>query len=486
MLERNENLTNENAELKNEIVSLKRKIRQMEKAEAASSRLAAELQETQELFNQFLEHSPVHIFFKDDNLKSIRLSRSFEQMLGRPLDELLGKSMDHLFPPDLARNMTFDDSYILNSGRSLTIQEEFNGRVYTTSKFPISYEGKPRYIAGFTVDITDRKWAEEALANSEEKFRKAFCICPEPMCINRLDDSTFVMINQAFTKATGYTGGEVIGKTALECNFWKNAEDRQRMLNELKQKGEITNFEAEFRSKDGGILQGMASSSMIEIHGVQCYLTIVRDITRHAQVEKELKDSLKQVRLAIGTTIQVLVSAVEVKDRCTSGHQRRTTDLARSIATEMGLPKEKIEGLRLAGIVHDIGKLTVPSEILNKPGVLSIIELSLIREHAQSGYDILKNVKSPWPLADIVHQHHERIDGSGYPRKLRGEEIILEARILAVADVIEAMCSHRPYRPAAGLDAALTEIEKNRGRIYDPVVADVCLKLFREKGYHFR
>ncbi|MEN6465779.1 MAG: HD domain-containing phosphohydrolase, partial [Syntrophaceae bacterium] len=284
----------------------------------------------------------------------------------------------------------------------------------------------------------------------------------------------------------GYTGGEIIGRTPIECNIWKNIEDWQRFLNELKEKGEAINFEADFFSKEGGILHGLASSAMIEIHGVQCCLTIIRDITRHIQTENELKESLQQVRVAIGTTIQVLVSAVEGKDRYTSGHQRRATDLARSIATDMGLPRERIEGLRMAGIVHDIGKLTVPSEILNKPGLLSFLELSLIKEHAQSGYDILKNVKSPWPLADIVHQHHERIDGSGYPQRLRGEEIMMEARILAVADVIEAMCSHRPYRPAAGIDAALEEIEKNKGRSYDPVVADSCLKLFREKRFQFK
>ncbi len=486
MRELNEKLTNENAELKNEIVFLNQKIRQMEEEGAARSRLLDELQETQELFNQFLEHSPIHIFFKDDNLRSIRLSRNFEEMLGTPVDCLLGKTMDDLFPPDLARSMIADDAYILSSGKNLNVKEELNGRVYTTSKFPIHYKGKLRYIAGFTVDITDQKRTEEALINSEEKFRKSFCICPEPMCINRLDDNTFIMINQAFTRVTGYTGGEIIGRTPIECNIWKNIEDWQRFLNELKEKGEAINFEADFFSKEGGILHGLASSAMIEIHGVQCCLTIIRDITRHIQTENELKESLQQVRVAIGTTIQVLVSAVEGKDRYTSGHQRRATDLARSIATDMGLPRERIEGLRMAGIVHDIGKLTVPSEILNKPGLLSFLELSLIKEHAQSGYDILKNVKSPWPLADIVHQHHERIDGSGYPQRLRGEEIMMEARILAVADVIEAMCSHRPYRPAAGIDAALEEIEKNKGRSYDPVVADSCLKLFREKRFQFK
>jgi HD-GYP domain-containing protein (c-di-GMP phosphodiesterase class II) len=201
------------------------------------------------------------------------------------------------------------------------------------------------------------------------------------------------------------------------------------------------------------------------------------------QAEEKLRESLEQLRRAVETTIQVLVMAVEIKDPYTAGHQRRMTNLARTIATEMGLPPEKIEGLRMAGVIHDIGKITLPVEILSKPAKLSDIEFSLIREHARLGYDILKDVESPWPLAEIVLQHHERMDGSGYPRGLKGEEILIEARIIAVADVVEAMASHRPYRPALGIDAALEEIEKNRGLLYDSHVVDACLRVFREKGY---
>ncbi len=201
------------------------------------------------------------------------------------------------------------------------------------------------------------------------------------------------------------------------------------------------------------------------------------------RVEEARLKSLEQLRRAVETIIQVLVMAVEVKDPYTAGHQRRVTNLARAIATEMGLPPEKIEGLRLAGAIHDIGKITLPTEILSKPTNMSAIEISLISEHVRLGYDILKDVESPWPLAEIVYQHHERMDGSGYPRNLKGNDILIEARILAVSDVVEAMASNRPYRPAVGLDAALEEIEKNRGVFYDDAVADTCLRLFREKGF---
>jgi HD-GYP domain-containing protein (c-di-GMP phosphodiesterase class II) len=152
----------------------------------------------------------------------------------------------------------------------------------------------------------------------------------------------------------------------------------------------------------------------------------------------------------------------------------------------MGLPNDKIDGIRLTGSIHDIGKLSVPAEILAKPTKLTDLEFSLIKEHSRVGYEMLKDIESPWPLAQIVYQHHERMNGSGYPRNLKGDEILMEARIMAVADVVEAMASHRPYRPGLGVEAALEEIEKNKGILYDAAVADACLRLFREKNYHIR
>ena len=213
-----------------------------------------------------------------------------------------------------------------------------------------------------------------------------------------------------------------------------------------------------------------------------CRATMI-DITERKQAEERMKKTLERLRKAFNTTIQVMVSAVERRDPYTAGHQIRSADLARTIAIEMRLSQEKIEGIRIAGSIHDIGKMSVPAEILSKPTKLSELEFSLIKEHARQGYEILKDVESSWPLAEMVYQHHERADGSGYPRGLKGEEIIIEARILAVADVVESMASHRPYRPALGLNAALAEIENNKGTLYDANAVDACLKLFREKGF---
>ena len=178
-----------------------------------------------------------------------------------------------------------------------------------------------------------------------------------------------------------------------------------------------------------------------------------------------------------------MAATVETRDPYTAGHQRRVSDLARSIATEMHLPCHVIDGIRMASMIHDIGKISVPSEILTKPTKLSELEFELIKTHSQSGYNILKDIAFPWPIARIVLEHHERMDGSGYPNNLKGDQILLDSRIVAVADVVEAISSHRPYRPALGIKVGLDEIARNSGSIYDPEVVAACLRLFQEKRY---
>ena len=210
---------------------------------------------------------------------------------------------------------------------------------------------------------------------------------------------------------------------------------------------------------------------------------IYQDITERRKAEVKLKETMESLRRSIRTTIQVLGIASEARDPYMAGHQRRVADLARAIATEMKLSSEIIEVIRMTGAIHDIGKISIPSEILCKPAILTDLEFSLVKAHSQYSYEIMKDVESPWPLANIVYQHHERMDGSGYPQGLKGENILIEARILAIADVVEAMMSYRPYRPSLGLENALTEIENNAGILYDHKATDACLRLFREKGY---
>ena len=203
------------------------------------------------------------------------------------------------------------------------------------------------------------------------------------------------------------------------------------------------------------------------------------------RLKEKLIQNLKDIRRLFGQEIETIALLCESRDPYTAGHQRRVTQLACAIAKEMDFPEKQIEGIHASGLLHDIGKIYIPTDILNRPGRLSNIEMDLIRTHSKVGYDILKTVNFPWPVAQIVLQHHERQDGSGYPQGLSGEEILIEAKILAVTDVVEAMSSHRPYRPALGIDMALGEISRNSGILYDPKVVDVCLKLFKEKNFKF-
>jgi PAS domain S-box-containing protein len=201
------------------------------------------------------------------------------------------------------------------------------------------------------------------------------------------------------------------------------------------------------------------------------------------RLRREQERITKQLRKELEGTVQAVSAMVEMRDPYTAGHERRVAELAVAIAKEMGLPEERVRGIHLAGTIHDVGKIQVPAEILSKPGRLNEVEYSLVRQHPQTGYEILKDIEFPWPIAQMVLQHHERLDGSGYPQGLEGDAILLDARILGVADVVEAMASHRPYRPGLGVSAALDEVRKNRGTYYDANVVDACVRLFEEKNY---
>ena len=205
----------------------------------------------------------------------------------------------------------------------------------------------------------------------------------------------------------------------------------------------------------------------------------------YQRLRKSLNENLTQVEHSLEGTIAAMAAMLELRDPYTAGHQRRVSELAVSIAHELGISANEIRGIKLAAAVHDIGKIQVPAEILSKPTRLTGLEYKLLQQHCEAGYDILKGIDFPWPVAELVRQHHERVDGSGYPRGLHGDEILRGAKILAVADVVEAMSSHRPYRPALGFEAAIGEIEAHRGTLYDPEVVDVCVRILREPDSRF-
>jgi putative nucleotidyltransferase with HDIG domain len=203
------------------------------------------------------------------------------------------------------------------------------------------------------------------------------------------------------------------------------------------------------------------------------------------QLEKELKQSYKKLQKFIEGTAHIIMEIVEIRDPYLIGHQQRVSQLATAIAQEMKLPQDKIEGMRFASLVHDVGKVNLPTEIVSKLNKLSEVEFNLVKNHPRIGYKILKKVDFPWPIAEIVFQHQEKINGSGYPRGLKGDEICIEAKILGVANVVEAMSSSRSYRPAISIDESLAEISRNKNILFDPEVVDACIKLFKEKGFKF-
>lgn len=331
----------------------------------------------------------------------------------------------------------------------------------------------------------NKKEAEEALGQSEEKYRNI---------LENIEDGyyevdlagNFTFFNNSMCIILGYSRDEMIGMNNRQFTNEENAKKLFEAFNRVYRTGEpAKEFDWQIIRKDGTKKYIEASVSLLKdsSDNIRGFRGIVHDITERKLAEVTLQKTLESLKKAVGTTIQVLVSALESRDPYTAGHQFRVAHLACAIAEEMGIVKDKIDGIFLAGSIHDIGKISVPTEILTKPTKLTELEFCLIKEHPQTGYEMLKHVESPWPLAQIVHQHHERIDGSGYPNHLKGNEIIIEARIMAVADVVEAMASHRPYRPSLGIEPALGEIKKNKGILFDEAVADACLRLFTEKGY---
>jgi PAS domain S-box-containing protein len=400
---------------------------------------------------------------------------------------------EHIHPQDRERVVSGINA-VINGG------EEFWSDEYRYQRADGSYahvfdrgyvlhddSGKPMRMVGGIVDITERKLAEEALQESEERYRSVVEHSHGGILI--VDDAyRFTYVNDELCRILRYSREEIIGH-----DFRRFLDDESKQLvadrYARRQRGEEVPPRYEFNivRKDGEKRRAEISSTVIrDSAGKVKSVAQILDITKRKRAEEELRQSYVKLQRAFEGTVNALVSAIEIRDPYTAGHQRQVTQLACAIAKEMDLPEEQIEGIRMAGMIHDLGKINVPAEILSKPGPLTELEYGLIKMHPQIGHDVLNGViEFPWPVAQIVLQHHERMDGSGYPEGLAGEEILLEARILAVADVVEAMASNRPYRAPRGIDEALEEISQNKGVLYDPEVVDACLKVFTEKGFKF-
>ena len=347
-------------------------------------------------------------------------------------------------------------------------------------------EGRITHYEGVVEDITEHKQAEEKLQESEANLKEAQALGRMGNWEFDLDKQTIQWSDQVYRL---YERDPALGPPTVEEEAAYYSPEQAERLHEYARiaavQGRACEYDLEVRLPSGRIAHFSAtmrpfkdgSGRVVKLFGT------VQDITERKRAEEQLQKSLQQTKKVLEEVVWTLSSIVEKRDPYTAGHQRRVADLACAIAGELNLPEVQIEGIHVAGIIHDIGKINVPAEILSKTGRLSEAEFSIIKMHAQVGKEILESIDFPWPVAQIVHQHHERLNGTGYPQGLSDGKIILEAKIMAVADVVEAMASHRPYRPALGVEKALEEISNQSGILYDPQVVDACRELFDKKGY---
>jgi PAS domain S-box-containing protein len=325
------------------------------------------------------------------------------------------------------------------------------------------------------------KQSARALVESEGRFRAV--VEQSIAAIYVIQNRKIVYVNQRMRQIFGYAPGDSFDPNPLahikESDWLRVIE---QMNSRIRNGGE-SSYSVTALHKDGTEFPFGIHATQAVYEGKPAIIAVAQDITDKLRVEENTQRHIAQLKQAMQSTISVISTIGEIRDPYTHGHERRAGELAAAIGAEMGLDGEQVEGIRVAGYLHDVGKIGLPAELLAKPTRLTPTEFELIKGHARQSHEILKGVEFPWPVAQVALQHHERLDGSGYPQGLKGEEIILEARIMAVADVVEAMSSHRPYRAGLGIDKALGEIERGRGTAYDPAVSGACLRLFRDKEF---
>jgi PAS domain S-box-containing protein len=463
-------------------------------------------EKSDELYHLLAEHMTDVVWIMDRELHIIWLSDSSEKLRGFTNDETRAMSLDRLVTADswhramefyetalqeeMERKWPLDHIYSLD----LEMVHKNGSTVWTENKFQIirDEQGEATGFIGWGRDISERRKAELDRAESEKYFRLLAENSSDVVVLFDMDIKP-VWISPSAEKLTGFTTEELkvmpFEKIATYDTlqkamymYWTSLQQNEKQ--ELPPDS-VLNLDLEVYRKDGSTLWCECKFQFIRDEQGKAIAVIGqgRDITERKKAEATLEQSLTRLEKTVEGAIAAMATVIEMRDPYTAGHQQRVATIAGAIAREMVLPDDLIKGVEITGKIHDIGKIYVPMEILSKPGVLSPIERQIIQTHARGSYDILKSIDFPWPVAQTALQHHERLDGSGYPQGLKENEIMLEAKILMVADVVEAMASHRPYRASRGIEAALDEISKNRATLYDSNVVDACLDLFREKGF---
>jgi PAS domain S-box-containing protein len=445
----------------------------------------AALQESENLYRSLFENmlngfSYCQMLFEDNQPQDfiyLKVNSAFEALTG--LKDVVGKGVSEVIPGIRESDPELFEIYgrVALTGKP----ERFENYVAALKMwFSISVysPGKGYFVAVFDV-ITERKRVESELKLKERLLDSA----SDSIFLFDLEGN-FLYMNEAAYITRWYRKEELLSLGAWALATPEAAVYQDNILRELWANGEMI-FESEHRRQDGSVMPVEIFARVLKVEGRELILSVARDITERKQAETQVRQGLESLHQALQGTVAALANTVEIKDPYTAGHQRRVAHLSCAMARELGWSPDRVEGIQVLCFLHDIGKIAVPAEILNKPGKISLTEFGLIKVHPQVGYDILKDIAFPWAVAQGVLQHHERLDGSGYPSGLTAEEITPEAKILAVADVVEAMVSHRPYRPALGIEQALEEITRNRGKLYDPDAVDVCVRLLTEKDFRF-
>lgn len=460
----------------------------LERSEAAEQRASA----LEIRFQQVFELSPAPMLIDAVSNQQVRLvNRAFQQWLGYDLHDIPTEDawFERVYPDPALRQE------IRTYWRKAVQKARTAGAAIHSPELHLRAKNGEERIARGTMtlvgdeaivawtDLTDMRRTEEALRASEAHFRNMIEQTVTSIYVRR--GERFVYVNPSFCRLIGWSREEL-----LAGRFWDfvapDADNVRRVKeawDQLEHGAQSARAETLFVCKSGEVRELGLNGTVIPWDDKPAVIVMAADITQRKQAERQIANYVKQLEASMHGTLQAVARMIDLRDPYTAGHQRRVGLIAGAVAREMGWTEDRCSALELTGLVHDIGKIAVPAEILSKPGRLSSVEMEMVRGHAQAGYEILKDVSFSFPVAEIIYQHHERLDGSGYPRGLKGEQILLEARILAVADVLESMAAHRPYRPALGVEAALADLEKGCGVIYDAAVVDALRRLIRDKGY---
>ncbi len=469
------------------IVQVSLDVTEFRKAEKA-------LKESEEMYRALVTASPDAIVVTDLEGKCIYASQQALKLSGvQNAEELIGKNtFDFIDPKDQERAMinlrkTLENGFTKNQEYTLKRKD---GTSYTGELNAAAIKDATGHHKAFIAtirDVTERKLAEDALRQSEIKYKTLTEHINVGLYRNTVGTKgRFIEANPAIVKMFGYESKDAFLSKNVS-DLYQNPDDRKKFNEKMLKYGFVKNEELRLKKKDGTPFFGSVSAVAVkdEKGKIKYYDGIVEDITKRKRAEEKLQLSFENLKRTINNTLEAMAKILESKDPYTAGHQKRVAILISALAKEMKLPENEAEGLHVAALIHDIGKIYVPAEILSRPTKLTESEFALIKTHPGLGSDILRTIAFPYPIADIILQHHERLNGSGYPQGLKDEEICRDAKILAVADVVEAMSAHRPYRPARSLDVTLEEMSKNRGVLYDSKVVDVCERLFYEKGFRF-